>query len=112
MSIVHELESRQLKKDLPDFRSGDQVRVHVKVIEGENERVQPFEGIVIRRKGSGLRHTFTVRKISYGIGVERIFPIHSPRIEKIEVLKRGSVRRAKLYYLRKLSGKAARIAEA
>ena len=93
------------------FKSGDQIKVYFKVVEGENERTQVFEGVVIRVKGSGLSETFTVRKISFGVGVERIFPIHSPRIEKVEVVRRGKVRRAKLYYLRNLSGKAARISE-
>ncbi len=102
----------QLKKEMPPFRSGDQIRVYFKVIEGDNERIQPFEGTVIRHRGNGTGESFTVRKISYGIGVERIFPIHSPRIEKIEVIRHGKVRRARLYYLRNLSGKAARIAEA
>jgi large subunit ribosomal protein L19 len=108
------LEQVQLvqKRDLGvSFKSGDQIKVHFKVVEGENERIQIFEGIVIRIKGSGLSETFTVRKISFGIGIERIFPLHSPRIDKIEVVKRGKVRRAKLYYLRNLSGKAARISE-
>ncbi|MCA6071258.1 MAG: 50S ribosomal protein L19 [Endomicrobium sp.] len=100
------------KRDLGvSFKSGDQIKVYFKIVEGENERTQVFEGVVIRVKGSGLSKTFTVRKISFGIGVERIFPIHSPRIEKIEVVRRGKVRRAKLYYLRNLSGKAARISE-
>ena len=100
------------KKDLGvSFKSGDQIKVYFKVVEGENERTQVFEGVVIRVKGSGLSETFTVRKVSFGIGVERIFPIHSPRIEKVEVVRRGKVRRAKLYYLRNLSGKAARISE-
>jgi large subunit ribosomal protein L19 len=93
------------------FNPGDQVKVHFKVVEGSNERIQIFEGVVIRKRGSGLSETFTVRKISFGVGVERIFPIHSPRIEKVEIVRRGRVRRAKLYYLRNLSGKAARIIE-
>lgn len=100
-----------LKTNVPSFKSGDTVRVKVKVVEGENERVQAFDGVVIARKGSGISETFTVRKISFGIGVERIFPIHSPRVESIEVLKHGKVRRAKLNYLKKLSGKAARLQE-
>jgi large subunit ribosomal protein L19 len=100
------------RKDLNiTFRAGDQIRVHFKVIEGKNERIQIFEGVVIRVRGSGLSKTFTVRKVSFGIGVERIFPMHSPRINKIEILKYGKVRRAKLYYLRNFSGKAARISE-
>jgi large subunit ribosomal protein L19 len=98
-----------LRTDLPDFRVGDTVRVHVKIIEGEKERVQLFEGVVIRKKRGGIRSTFTVRKISYGIGVERIFPTHSPRIDRIDILSRGKVRRGKLFYLRGLKGKAARI---
>ena len=100
-----------LKTNVPSFKSGDTVRVKVKVVEGENERVQAFDGVVVARKGSGISETFTVRKISFGIGVERIFPIHSPRLESIEVLKHGKVRRAKLNYLKKLSGKAARLQE-
>jgi large subunit ribosomal protein L19 len=95
--------------DLPGFQVGDTVKVHVKIIEGEKERIQPFEGVVIRKKGGGIRSSFTVRKISYGIGVERIFPSHSPRIDRIDVISRGRVRRAKLFYLRGLKGKAARI---
>ena len=112
MSLIKQLEQEQQKKEMIPFRPGDQVRVHFKVIEGGNERIQPFEGTVIRQRGAGIGETFTVRKVSYGIGVERIFPIHSPRIQKLEVVKRGRVRRAKLYYLRSLSGKAARIREA
>jgi large subunit ribosomal protein L19 len=108
-SVIRKLEERALRKDLPEFRVGDTVRLQVKVIEGEKERIQPFEGIVIRINRGGNRATFTVRKVSYGIGVERIFPLHSPRIEKIQVLSRGRVRRARLYYLRDLSGKAARV---
>ena len=100
-----------LKTNVPSFKSGDTVRVKVKVVEGENERVQAFDGVVVARKGSGISETFTVRKISFGIGVERIFPIHSPRVESIEVLKHGKVRRAKLNYLKELSGKAARLQE-
>ena len=103
------VEREQLRTDLPDFRVGDTVRIHVKIIEGEKERVQLFEGVVIRRKRGGIRSTFTVRKISYGIGVERIFPTHSPRIDRIDILSRGKVRRGKLFYLRGLKGKAARI---
>jgi large subunit ribosomal protein L19 len=108
-SVIRKIEERALRKDLPEFRVGDTVRLQVKVIEGEKERIQPFEGIVIRINRGGNRATFTVRKVSYGIGVERIFPLHSPRIEKIQVLSRGKVRRARLYYLRDLSGKAARV---
>ncbi len=100
-----------LKTNVPSFKSGDTVRVKVKVVEGDNERVQAFDGVVIGRKGSGISETFTVRKISFGVGVERIFPVHSPRVESIEVLKSGKVRRAKLNYLKKLSGKAARLQE-
>lgn len=111
MDLVKAFEQELVKKDVPDFRPGDTVRVHVKVIEGNRERIQPFEGVVIRRRGSGLSETFTVRRVSYGVGVERTFPLHSPKIERIEILRRGRVRRARLYYLRKLRGKAARIQE-
>jgi large subunit ribosomal protein L19 len=103
------VEREQLRTDLPDFRVGDTVKVYVKIIEGEKERIQLFEGVVIRKKKGGIRSTFTVRKISYGIGVERIFPTHSPRIDRIDILSRGKVRRGKLFYLRGLKGKAARI---
>jgi large subunit ribosomal protein L19 len=103
------IEAEQIKKQVPELRPGETVRVHVKVVEGEKERTQMFEGTVIRLSGKGSRATFTVRKVSYGVGVERIFPIHSPRIEKIDVISRGKVRRAKLYYLRKRSGKGARL---
>jgi large subunit ribosomal protein L19 len=109
MSIVDQLEAQQSKAELPAIRPGETVRVHVKVIEGEKERTQVFEGIVIGMAGSGNRANFTVRKISYGVGVERIFPLHSPRIDKVEVVARGKVRRAKLYFLRDRSGKAARL---
>ena len=109
MNPMELVEREQLRTDLPDFRVGDTVRIHVKIIEGEKERVQLFEGVVIRRKRGGIRSTFTVRKISYGIGVERIFPTHSPRIDRIDILSRGKVRRGKLFYLRGLKGKAARI---
>jgi len=109
MNPMEIVEREQLRTDLPDFRVGDTIRVHVKIIEGEKERVQLFEGVVIRKKKGGIRSTFTVRKISYGIGVERIFPTHSPRIDRIDILSRGKVRRAKLFYLRGLKGKAARI---
>ena len=111
MSLLDYVNSSQ-KRDLgAAFKPGDQVKIHFKVVEGENERVQVFEGVVIRIKGSGLAQTFTVRKISFGVGVERIFPVNSPRIDKVEIVRRGKVRRAKLYYLRNLSGKAARISE-
>jgi large subunit ribosomal protein L19 len=109
--LIRELEKEQMKQDIPAFRPGDTVRVHVKVIEGQRERIQLFEGVVIRRRGSGVSETFTVRKISYGVGVERTFPLHSPKIDKIEVVRQGRVRRAKLYYLRDRVGKAARIQE-
>ncbi|HHP51095.1 MAG TPA: 50S ribosomal protein L19 [Moorella mulderi] len=111
MRIIEEIEKEYMRQDLPDFRPGDQVRVYFKVIEGDRERVQAFEGTVIARRGRGINETFTVRRVSYGVGVERIFPLHSPRLEKIEVLRRGKVRRAKLYYLRERRGKAARIKE-
>jgi large subunit ribosomal protein L19 len=109
MNTVGQLEAQQSKQNAPALRPGETVRVHVKVVEGEKERIQIFEGIVIAMSGSGSRAMFTVRKMSYGVGVERIFPIHSPRIEKVEVVARGKVRRAKLYYLRERSGKAARL---
>src|SRR5271154_4195758 len=108
-SVIQKIEDRELRTGLPEFRAGDTVRLQVKVVEGEKERIQQFEGIVIKINRGGNRATFTVRKVSYGIGVERIFPLHSPRIDKIQVLSRGKVRRAKLYYLRELSGKAARV---
>ena len=111
MNLIDTIEREQLKAEIPAFKPGDTVRVHVKVIEGEKERIQVFEGVVLRRSGGANRETFTVRKTSYGVGVERTFPVHSPRIDKIDVVTRGQVRRAKLYYLRKLSGKAARIEE-
>jgi large subunit ribosomal protein L19 len=109
MNIVSQLEAEQSKKEIPDLRSGETVRVHVKVVEGEKERTQVFEGTIIGLSGRGNRANFTVRKVSYGVGVERIFPIHSPRIDKVEIVSRGKVRRAKLYYLRQRSGKAARL---
>lgn len=109
--IIKAIEAEQLRTDLPDFKAGDTLRVHVKVIEGEKERIQVFEGVCIRRQNGSIRETFTVRKVSYSIGVERTFPVHSPRIDKIEVMARGRVRRAKLYYLRQRSGRAARIKE-
>lgn len=107
--IIRQIEAEQIRKDIPNFAPGDTVRVHVKVVEGNRERIQAFEGIVIKRKGGGLSETFTVRRVSYGVAVERTFPIHSPRLDRIEVVRRGRVRRAKLYYLRDLVGKAARI---
>ncbi|MET3698006.1 LSU ribosomal protein L19P [Bacillus oleivorans] len=109
--IIQEITKDQLRTDLPQFRPGDTVRVHVKVIEGTRERIQVFEGVVIKRRGGGISETFTVRKVSYGVGVERTFPVHTPKIAKLEVVRRGKVRRAKLYYLRNLRGKAARIKE-
>jgi large subunit ribosomal protein L19 len=112
MGIIEKLASRQLKSDVPEFRSGDTVRVHQLIREGNKERVQVFEGVVIRRNGGGIQETFTVRKVSYNVGVERIYPLNSPRIKKIEVKQRGRVRRSRLYYLRELSGKAARIQQA
>jgi large subunit ribosomal protein L19 len=111
MDAIRLVEALQLKKDRAGFTAGDTVRVHVKVIEGEKERTQLFEGIVIRRRGEGGRASFTVRRISYGVGVERTFPIHSPRVERVQVVKSGHVRRSKLYYLRARSGKAARLRE-
>ena len=105
------VEREQMKEDVPDFGPGDTVRVHVKVTEGGRERIQVFEGVVIARRGSGLSETFTVRRVSYGVGVERVFPIHAPVVQQIEVVRRGKVRRAKLYYLRERRGKAARIKE-
>jgi large subunit ribosomal protein L19 len=111
MDILHNVTANQMKADLPDFAPGDSISVNVKVIEGNKERIQTFSGICIKRHNDGINSTFTVRKISNGVGVERIFPLHSPRIEKIELVRRGNVRRAKLYYLRKLQGKAARIKE-
>ncbi|HPU36241.1 MAG TPA: 50S ribosomal protein L19 [Bacillota bacterium] len=109
MNLIHLLDQEQVKKDIVRFNPGDTVRVHVKVVEGGRERIQAFEGVVIRRRGSGMGETFTVRRVSYGVGVERTFPLHSPKIDKIEVVRRGRVRRARLYYLRGLRGKAARI---
>lgn len=108
-NILDEITKEQLRNDIPDFRPGDTLKVHVKIIEGTHERVQIFEGVVIKRHGSGISATFTVRKISYGVGVERAFPVNSPKIDKIEVVRHGKVRRAKLYYLRNLRGKKARI---
>lgn len=111
MNILDKVDAAYLRDDLPEFRAGDTVEVHVKIIEGGNERIQVFKGVVIRRQGGGIRETFTVRKISFGIGVERTFPVHSPNIDHIKVVFKGDVRRAKLYYLRNLRGKAARIKE-
>jgi large subunit ribosomal protein L19 len=111
MHTLQEVEKEYLRTDLPEFRAGDTVRLHVKVAEGDKERIQIFQGVVIRRRGSGTRASFAVRKVSAGVGVERVFPLHSPVIGKIEVVRRGRVRRAKLYYLRGLRGKAARIEE-
>lgn len=109
--LISDLTKEQLKSDLPEFKPGDTVKVHVRIIEGSRERIQVYEGVVIKRRGGGISETFTVRKISYGVGVERTFPVHTPKIEKIDVTRRGRVRRAKLYYLRNLRGKAARIRE-
>jgi large subunit ribosomal protein L19 len=111
MRAIEQLEKEQMRMDVPDFRAGDTVKVHVKIKEGEKERIQVFEGIVIRKRRGASRASFTVRKVSYGVGVERIFPTHSPTIDRIEVIQKGKVRRAKLYYLRGLRGKAARIRE-
>ncbi len=111
MNIIEAIEKEQLRSDIPNFRAGDTVKVFLKVVEGTRERIQLFEGVCIARSGGGLREMFTVRRISSGVGVERTFPLHSPRLEKIEVARHGIVRRAKLYYLRKLTGKAARIRE-
>jgi len=110
-TAIAELEQAQIRSDIPAFRPGDTLRVHVRVTEGNRSRIQVFQGVVIRRQGGGVRETFTVRKISYGVGVERTFPVHTPAIETIEVVTRGHVRRAKLYYLRSLRGRAARIKE-
>lgn len=111
MNVIDKIEREGMRKDIPDFGPGDTVRVHVKILEGDKERIQVFEGVVIGRSGGGLRETFRVRKLSYGIGVERIFPVHSPRIERVEVKRFGRVRRAKLYYLRDRKGKAAQVKE-
>ena len=111
MNIIEILEKEQLRSDIPQFAPGDTVRVHARIVEGTRERIQVFEGVVIGRQGTGVRETFTVRRIASGVGVERLFPVHSPRIAKIEVTRRVIVRRAKLYYLRGLTGKAARIRE-
>ena len=111
MNTLDALDAASLRDDIPDFRPGDTVKVHVRVIEGNRSRIQVFQGVIIRRQGGGIRETFTVRKVSFGVGVERTFPVHTPVVEKIEVLTRGDVRRAKLYYLRELRGKAAKIKE-
>ncbi|HTE70643.1 MAG TPA: 50S ribosomal protein L19 [Actinomycetes bacterium] len=111
MQITDVVERAQLRDDLPDFRPGDTVKVHVRVVEGSRERIQVFQGFVLRRQGGGLRETFTVRKVSFGVGVERTFPVHSPSIAKVELVTRGDVRRAKLYYLRERTGRAAKIKE-
>jgi large subunit ribosomal protein L19 len=111
-NLIDKIEAEQLKAKVPDLKAGDTVRVHVKVVEGEKERIQVFEGMVSRRTHGSNRATFTVRKVSYGVGVERTFPLHSPRLDRIEVMSHGQVRRARLYYLRELSGKAARVEDA
>ena len=111
MQILDSLDDASLRTDIPEFRTGDTLKVHVKVVEGARSRVQIFQGVVIRRQGGGVRETFTVRKVSFGVGVERTFPVHSPILDKIEIVTRGDVRRAKLYYLRSLRGKAAKIKE-
>ena len=111
MNILDAVDAASLRKDIPQFRAGDELKIHVPVIEGSKSRLQVFQGIVIRRQGDGVRETFTIRKVSYGVGVERTFPVHTPVIEKIELVKKGEVRRAKLYYLRDLRGKAAKIRE-
>ena len=111
MNQIDAVEAQHLKSETPDIRPGDTLKVHMKIVEGEKERIQVFEGVLIRLHGGGIRKTMTVRKISFGVGVERIFPIHSPRVEKIEVVKRAKVRQARLYYLRELRGKAARLKE-
>ncbi|MDB1089646.1 50S ribosomal protein L19 [Streptomyces sp. ACA25] len=111
MNLLDSVDSASLRSDIPPFRPGDTINVHVRVIEGSRSRVQQFKGVVIRRQGDGVRETFTVRKVSFGVGVERTFPVHTPVVEKIELVSRGQVRRAKLYYLRELRGKAAKIKE-
>jgi len=111
MNTLDALDADSLRDDIPGFRPGDTVKVHVRVVEGNRSRIQVFQGVVIRRQGGGVRETFTVRKVSFGVGVERTFPVHTPVVEKIEVVTRGDVRRAKLYYLRELRGKAAKIKE-
>ena len=111
MNTLDALDADSLRRDIPAFRPGDTVKVHVRVVEGNRSRIQVFQGVVIRRQGGGIRETFTVRKVSFGVGVERTFPVHTPIVERIEVVTRGDVRRAKLYYLRELRGKAAKIKE-
>lgn len=111
MHILDSVDAASLRNDIPDFRAGDSVKVHVNIIEGKNSRVQVFQGFVVRRQGGGVRETFTVRKVSFGVGVERTFPVHSPVLDKIELVSRGAVRRAKLYYMRDRHGKAAKIRE-
>jgi large subunit ribosomal protein L19 len=111
MNVLDAVDAASLKKGIINFRSGDEIKVHVRVIEGSKSRIQVFQGVVIRRQGAGVRETFTIRKLSYGVGVERTFPVHTPVIEKFEMVRRGDVRRAKLYYLRDLRGKAAKIKE-
>lgn len=111
MHILDAVDAASLRSDIPDFRAGDNLKVHVNIIEGKNTRVQIFQGFVVGRQGDGLRETFTVRKVSFGVGVERTFPVHSPVLDKIELVSRGDVRRAKLYYMRNLRGKAAKIKE-
>ncbi|HEX2357219.1 MAG TPA: 50S ribosomal protein L19 [Micromonosporaceae bacterium] len=111
MNTLDALDAQSQRTDIPDFRAGDTLKVHARVVEGNRSRVQIFQGVVIRRQGAGLRETFTVRKVSFGVGVERTYPVHSPAIDRIEVMTRGDVRRAKLYYLRELRGKAAKIKE-
>jgi large subunit ribosomal protein L19 len=111
MNTLDALDADSLRDDIPEFRPGDTVKVHVRVVEGNRSRIQVFQGVVIRRQGGGIRETFTVRKVSFGVGVERTFPVHTPVVERIEIVTRGDVRRAKLYYLRELRGKAAKIKE-
>jgi len=111
MNVIESIEKEQMRVDIPDFRPGDTIRVHARITEGDKERVQIFQGVVLRKRKGGTGATFTVRKVSYGIGVERIFPLHSPNIDKVEVVSRGKVRRGRLYYMRNLRGKAARIKE-
>jgi len=111
MNVLDAVDAASLRSDVPTFRSGDEIKIHVRVIEGSKSRIQVFQGLIIRRQGSGIRETFTIRKLSYGVGVERTFPVHTPVIEKYEMVRRGDVRRAKLYYLRDLRGKASKIKE-